>query len=214
MKYRKKGLRSLGLSLIAVLSLMAAFAAGAQAFENGEYKIEGKSPELTAFSLLHSVKVFRFLGIPLWSCLEHEKWHLSANGSGGGPIEFSACETLVEGCTVAEPIKGSIQSQLIRHKSKLFVRLTPESGTVMFKFTLNGAECALEGVYEVTGSTCGELEVGERVKQKLTFGPSTDKLCSELGATGLKVGKSEAFLEGTATEELLGENEGKKWGGV
>lgn len=91
-------------------------------------------------------------------------------GASNGTIEFTECKVdKPESCKVKEPIIFKFKDQLILPAEKEMVdEFKPEEGTTFVKITITG--CALEGIYNVTGTQTTDLVTEEsKTEQKLVF---------------------------------------------
>ncbi len=230
MKLRKHGLKALGLSFIAALSLMALTAAGAQAA--GEWKIETKT--MTELGLteeaikgkletgVKNILLVKTLNVNI-SCAAVDT---SANAKilkGGtltgslifltckvfadeaGEPELTACGTKSTGAAAGEIQTVAVTGEIILSGGENFVLVKPVSGTTFTTVELTGASCAAKGTYPITGTTVVKLGVEAK---ELLLTP-----IKEFTGDGLKFGENKAFLFGAAIAELNGAKLTKIWTG-
>src|SRR5450759_22722 len=104
-----------------------------------------------------------------------------------------------------------IDSELKANAGKIYDVLFPSGGEtepfVTLEILKKGTETCLvpEGQYPVTGEACGETNSEQKVKSPLTFSKTIEEACK--AAKPLMLKKVAAFLNGTSTQELVGEAE-------
>jgi hypothetical protein len=231
MSIAKRGPKTLGLSLIAVLGLMAFIATGAQA----NWEVEGK--ELTANETVAGK------GHTVWG-LSVEKKNLeiqctttaststllAKSGTAEGETKLTGCTTFSpigsgkvnSNCKPKEPIALGFKILLILHNGNVYLLLEGKKtggklGTIEFSEL-----CALTESSELLGSRvdeCGHLiEPGHtwvfldcaNGEARHYIRPASRLLfLSDL----FKFGSNEAEVSGITELELSGANKGKTWGG-
>lgn len=170
-----RGVRALGLSLVAVLGLMGLMAGSAGAnwlvLHNGVVV----EPDVTL-----SVKVHKeiILLVPAQNleilCLKAESdptapiLLLEKSTVGHGHIVISECTTIIKkvisnGCKPTESLLGGGLLELILHNAKNYILLKALAGKPLFHVKFDPVKCALLELSEVTGSLvfeCGKLVAG------------------------------------------------------
>jgi hypothetical protein len=219
------GPQTLALSVLAILSMMAFMAAGAQA----EWRIEGKG--IAANETIGASAVTE-IGIKVpslelsISCADL----ITDNGrilSGTGDWDFEGhlwdkCSTsqggkTLTGCKPLEPIVAKIKGTLLLHSSLTYIlgefdpstviRFSEETCALPSENLLNGTfveECLNEK--RETGSKLCETEMATHFIQ-----PAPEKSFPEFKLT---FGKNSASINGTDAWKLSGTNAGKKWSAV
>ncbi len=229
MKLRKHGLRAIGLSLIAALSVMAFSAAGAQAA--GEWKIGGKTmselklTEETATGKLEAVPKSKLLVKALNLSISCPTLHVNGvllvgpPASVHGTTTFLECkvfshepETELSACGVnsageaAGVIKtAKINGEVILSGAENIVLFKPSSGTTFTTVEITGKGCALANSYPITGTSVFKL--GAEAKEMLILS------LPEFAGDGLRFGEPKANLVGSALAELSGAKKGSAWTG-
>ena len=238
MSYRKYGLRAFGLSIIAVLGLMAFMAAGAQAswlylLSNGTLDELTSGTELVEVLKDEEGNLLLSNGIEI-KCAVVKGEDLLLEGStekgkalAKGKVAFSECKTFnkgvkAESCNPTnQPLQAAGTAHVILHNGINYVLFAPNAGGESFTEIIFGPKCALVESSEVTGelvAECGELNGSKqfvegdcathRVQQYLRAA-----LSQSLFGASLKFGELGASLDGIAIAELAGTREGLAWSG-
>lgn len=231
----KYGLKAFGVSLMAVLGLMAMFAVAAQA-ENlsdggkaGKFKVEGSSALVIGAKFVGVQEGAGKLLIAAKNAFVECKKGKVTSGEGVSESEvkavvlFEECATFEDkspfnaltACNViGEPAStGKVEAKgvgkAILHEGKLYVLLSGAPfATIKF-----GPECGIGVKVEVKGSVVAEVDNGEeKLTHLLTFSEAIQKLF-QVGGVGDKLlyGASEAFINASATVELTEKHAGKVW---
>jgi uncharacterized cupredoxin-like copper-binding protein len=227
--------RAFGLSMLAALSLMAAFAVSAQATTDaGAYFLKNKSGVEVPFLL---ATVTGKLETGTTALLLSPGRNLTIHCSGlvvnsgaletttlaHGEVTFSSCTVKAHKgeeieCTVDQPIvaKAEIKPNLHLEKektTKLFVTAEPLENLatgIFTKITLKGAFCPIAATYNITGKVSAEVTANDAVVNLITATEAFSKLVGDT----LRFGAFEAFLIGKAELELTGAHVGFKFGVV
>jgi hypothetical protein len=219
MVHRTSGLKVLGLSLLAALSLMV-FATGAHA--DGEFKIGGKTfgelkieEESFTGSLSESFNFLVAAALPFQincSKLAVSKGTLLLKGESHATFTLSECVAKEDkspfsqiSCTVA-PIELAALGIVDSIGGTAYLLFTPSNGTSFGNVELSGGFCTLTGSYPLKGSFAAEAG-GEAESVALAI--LTSKTEGPLG-DGLTFGESKASLTGKMSVSLSGANKGKK----
>ncbi len=228
MKLRKHGLRAIGLSLIAALSLMAFTAVSAQAA--GEWKIGGKTmselklteetvtgkvePELPLKLLIKALNIYLtcptihvngvLLVGPVASVHGTTTFLTCTVRSISPDEELKACGVKSTGQAAGVIATAKINGEVILSGAENVVLFKPSSGTTFTTVEITGASCAVKGTYPITGTSVFKL--GAEAKELLI-------LSIEFAGDGLKFGESKAILDGSALAELTGAKKGSAWTG-
>jgi hypothetical protein len=241
MNYRRKGLRALGLSLLAALGLMAFMAAGAQAYWLVEGKILAKAEAVAVKThvkgsllvpnqkLVVLCDVIQAAGLTLVPGGEKE-------GLAEGSVSFSECETHQNGkpapvCDPQEPIVAGGKAHIVLHgdPSRNYVLFEPATGLsgVFTHVTLGKGLCALPKLNEVTGTLMAECLKNSNL-EKVDCGLGTLQSEPLLQAVvsqgegdpetlfpehGLRFGANPAILDGVAGVRLNENHPNAPWGG-
>lgn len=217
MNLRKHYIKVLCLSAMAMLSMAAFTAAGAQA---AEWTIGGKPlTEVTAEELTLSIdtSVDVDLGFLQIGCKKvHTHTTIKKNGINDGSIGFSSCEVrdqngkpAGETCKVTENF--TFKAKGLLSKDAMY-DVFSSSGATFASITVEstpGKECLLieesPEVFEVTG-TIGALVSGNA----LMFSEAIETAAG----TKLEVGGHSAFIEGAVKQELIGPHKGEELGAI
>jgi hypothetical protein len=231
MSIKRNGLKVLGLSLVAVLGLMAFMAVGAQAgwlIEKVEIAAE---TEVTAKAHTPGILTIAKKNIEL-KCTElgAQSLKLIPKTTAKGEIQFKNCVTISPigsgtvqaSCKPVEPIKASGQAKLILHPEvggKNYVLFEPATGSTKFAIVEFPGGCALVETSEITGHLV--VECGKLVSEKFVGGDCKEEEATHLVQPNetlfptdtLNFGKNAATLKGIAAVTLAGANAGKLWAG-
>lgn len=236
---RKHGLRALGLSLMAALSLMA-FSSSAQAV-TGEWTIEGvgvlqgtesikgvqdstapsqllKSIAGKAEILIHCEEFSTDDGL-IYGAKEVAP---KPAGTSLATILYKKCITKLAGkesiiCKPVEPIEAKVRNLLVLDSAKNYILFEPhEAGKPFAEIKFGTGECSVPTT-PVTGSIVFQCEepAGTQVdcatlRKIQLISPAPAALFE---ADKLSFGVNPATLTGSAKLELSGGNAGKAWGG-
>jgi hypothetical protein len=224
MSYRSNGLKVLGLSLVAVLGLMAFLAAGAQASEQA-WLVEAK--DITApQKVIGKVHVEGNLEVEketnleiLCAVIETENLELiNATVEAKGKVKFKTCKAWQAGaekaaCKPVEPIVAGGKARLILHNAKNYVLFEPEVAGGNFAQIKFKEPCALPEVNNVKGNLVAECLKAENLaavdcaqEEKVHLLKANEVLFADALTYATKAAK----LLGVAAVEL--EN-GKPWCG-
>lgn len=238
----RKGLRALGLSLLAVFGLMAFMAAGAQAgwlILLGAVTDELKAGEVEEVQATQHVD--GILLVPGALNLEILCHEISSNdilliGSNNSALADATGKVLFNNCLtstitpltraakcdpVNQPIEAAGKAHIILHSGKNYVLFEPTTGlSGVFTVVKFGAECALVEDSEITGqlvAECGHLSggvfVGLDCKTHQTTGLLRQAPAALFPSDKLQFGEQNATLDGIAAVTLSGKNAGAGWGG-
>ena len=221
MSNSKRGLKALGLSLLAAMGLMAFLAAGAQA----TWDVQLKEIEKTAkFDGKFVAGQEGLLLVPEQNLVIHCSGFTVEDGlilalpglDAHADISYTGCKTLVKGventgCVpVILPVKALLKQ--ILHNGEVYILASPRE-TNFTVIHYNEDTCALPILPAVTGSVVFECYQGALVldtcaKDKIThtIRPATPALFA--GDT-LKYGLNAAEIHGEAEILLTGEDAGK-----
>lgn len=233
----RKGLRALGVSVVAAMGLMALMATGAQAnwqvLDPEGTIVEpdvtlGAEAHTTSITMVVPAKELEFLCKKLEPDPSAPLLLLEKSTVGHGHIIFKECITLSKGveqtkCKPVEPILAGGLVELVLSSSVNLLLFKPLTGKPFT--TINIPEtCALTSTSDVTGTLhaeCGKLEPANTF---VAVNCSTHEVNHLIRATanqaatgdGLFFGKNEAKLSGIAKTFINGPElyVGKKWGGV
>ncbi len=226
MKRGRKGIKILGVTLLAALGLMAISVSAAQA--SGEFLVNGaKFTALESFAGTGAKGELLTEGGLKLNCTASTVTGMINHNDQVGKVDatvlFSGCSVLENKfCTVypdaeeskAGHITAKVLGELGLHAEQHFVSLQALSGAFTTIFFV-GAACTLPEEVEVTGKTALLLPTAlvDSVNQKLT----TVSLAEEkllLGANSLFYGNEQAHLiEGEVKDlHLTGKEAGKTWG--
>jgi hypothetical protein len=233
MSIRRNGLKALGLSVIAALSLMAFMAAGAQA----NWLVEGvelKANETVSVAAHTEGK----LAVPAKN-IEFRCTTIGAEGlklvasseKAEGKVKFTGCTafqistgTAQANCKPKEPITAGGFALIILHTNgQNYILFSPETGKPFTTVELPEL-CALAETSPVTGSLVAECGKLAEVEKKLVFSHldcNTSEVthliqpasASLFEADKLKFGANPATLAGIAAVKLSGANVNKAWAG-
>ncbi len=234
MNYRKQAHKAFGLSLLAVLSLMALTASGAQA--SGTVLVKGLSPPFTVeiTGVQHNALEGRLLILNLnYEIFCHAasvSATLSSAGAGKGTITLEKClaqavsggalsgqacgleNMVVKGEALVILHSGNTALTTEQHGTGTgdpYLLITPEGGVSgTFVTVVNQTECALPEQVKVKG--CGVARIvttGDRVEHLL----STKGMLSLFGCK-LMYGSNESHLDVDALVSLAGSHNGLEWG--
>jgi hypothetical protein len=201
-----KRISAIGLALAAVFALVAVAAASASA---ATWKIEGK--EFTGEEKISSTGgpftlTVPKLGVAIKCEKEANTGKIFSKNKDESTIEFTKCAVeKAANCTVKEPIKSEVNTELIEVGGVVYDKFTPKKEPFT-TITLEGSGCVLKGSYEVKGTEAGQVGA-EAVESTLTF----SEAISKAAGTVLTFGADEAFLAGTSSQKLTGKEKGKKW---
>jgi hypothetical protein len=228
MSHPKRGLKALGLSLLAALGLMAFMAAGAQAnwliLHNGGTS-EAKATVSAKAHTEGNLKVEdSFKTEILCSTIAAQELSLGEKSTlAAGKVAFSGCKTWQSGkaqpnCNPAEPITAGGTAHLTLHNSKNYVVFKPSGAS--FAVVEFGELCALGEEVAVTGSLaaeCGWLTGGAFAGLDCNVhqveGLLRPVVPQSLLSTGLKFGANTASLTGSAGVRLTELFNGDAFGG-
>lgn len=233
MNYRKQGLRVFGLSILAVLGLMAFMAGGAQAnwlIETaGKELKENASVEVTQVGTGKLIVEKKNIEFQCSTLTSKELKLVASSAKGEGSVEFSGCKAFSppgsgkesKNCNpINQPIKASGLVLVVLHEGKNYL-LFEENGATPFATVKVGELCALVETSNVTGdltAECGDLE-GTPVAWVFLDCSNMAVLHlirpapAALFPNKLKFGANEAKLEGEASVILIGALLGKPFGG-
>ena len=222
MSNTKRGLRALGLSLMAATGLMVFMAAAASAAPLFEI---GHVPNLHA-TATGALKTEGLLSVPGQSnLLIHcatgtvTEGLVYADGTKAhATINYSNCKTLVEGkenakC-VAQILPVKVKLLPIAHSSKTYVLAEPlTAGQPFTTIHYNEETCALPSLPTVTGSVVFECEDGSLVQESCATLKLGTRLIKPAPAAlfptdTLKYGLFAATVEGEAEVTLTGAHTG------
>jgi hypothetical protein len=229
MSHRKFGLRAFGLSILAVLGLMAVMAAGAQA----EYKVAGVKLTANEAVAVETDETGNLL-VPAQELeikcteVEGENLTLVPETEVTGKLKFKNCVTFQKkaeskNCKPVEPITAGGKGHLVLNaaKTKTYVLFEPNKNAKNefepFTVVHFGELCALGEENPVTGFLAAECLTEalvankcetEQAKHLLKQAPATEF------ADELKFGKNPATLDGVAAAKLNGKNATKLFSAV
>jgi RHS repeat-associated protein len=202
---------------IAVMALgIAALCAGTAAAAS--WTIEGKTlselglseESVTSAATSMSIEVPK-ISLKVECELEKGTGKIFSAGTDEATMELSKCKVAkAAACTVTTPITLKVKTELLKKAGIVYDVLKPLTGETIGTFTIKGEECAFgpSKEFKLTGSTAGQLELEEAVKEGLGF----SKAIAEAAGTSMLAGANPAFLIGTSSRELSGIKKGKKWG--
>jgi len=214
MSYARRGLRALGVSILAALGLMAVTAGGAQGdflVENGTAPIAGalENPLESNFRILGlNIEFFCHGGTASGS--------VELIGHGHATLELTEClvqgvnsagELVGEPCALENNIVAKTLVSLILHNEKPYLLFSPLEGEVFAM--VSGEPCPIPDS-TVKGSVVASISNPD--------GDDVTKLISTKGNLSLFTsgklfyGKNEAHMSADATVELTGAFKGVKWG--
>jgi len=209
--HRRRNLSPLFASLLAVLALSAVTAGVAHA---GEWRVKGQTFEELKVEK-ETIKgtggePFKLNDPALNFAYKCSSLSLTGSvikkGTGEGTLKLTECSAVelksgepIASCTVA-PITTEIKLELVEFEEVVYAKVTPLKGETFVKIKNEGAGCVLPKELALSGSTAGELEEKEQVKQPLTF---SEKASTATG-TQLKLGTNAASNEGKILVELTG----------
>lgn len=211
---RRRNATALTLLILAMALLTAA--ACASTASAAAWTIEGKTlgelglseESVTSTATPMSIEVPK-LSLKVECELEKGTGKIFAASTDEATMELSKCKVVgSKVCTVTEPIVLKVKTELIKKAGIVYDVLKPLTGEVIGTLTLKGELCPFPKELKLTGSTAGQLELGEAVKQGLGF----SKAIAEAAGTSMLAGANSAFLIGTSNRELSGGKKGKKWG--
>ena len=218
----KRGLRALGLSLLAATGLMVFMAAGASA---ASFDVNGTSGlHATATGQL---KEEGLLKVEAQNLIIHCATATVTNGliyadgtKAHATINYSKCKTLVKnienpGCVpTIDPVNVKILP--ITHSSKSYLLVEPLTGTQFTQIHYNEETCGLPVLPAVTGTvvfecedgslkeeSCSTLKVTRLIKPASLTLFSSDTLKYGLNAATLEKGEAEISLTGDHTGQTL-----------
>ena len=224
MSNAKRGLKALGLSLLAAMGLMVFMAEGASA---ASFDVNGKSGLHATFSA--QLKEEALLSVPGQSNLVihcatatvTEGLIYTDGTKAHATINYSNCKTLVEGkenakCA-AEILPVKVKILPITHSGKSYLLVEPlETGKPFTTFHYNEENCALPSLPSLTGSVVFECENGSLVQESCSTLKSvrlirpapaalfpSDAMKYGLFAQTLEKGESEVFLTGGHSGQTL-----------
>jgi hypothetical protein len=126
-------------------------------------------------------------------------------GTDAATITFSGCSIPVAPACVVPNISASVGTHLKEVGGKIYDIFRPATGTVFATIVVEG--CALEGEFEVKGTTAGLDSEASTEKKAHTLAFSGAN--STAAGTALTFGGNAATLTGSATETLM--PEGSNW---
>ncbi len=228
MNYRRQGLRALGLSILAVLGMMAFTATAAQA-GGGEWLIETSSGVKTTLKNLSGLESITGEQEGLFNRLYILKLNLlvkckktvvseahivsSPLGHGKATISFSTCEVTdlslnPVACTLQEPIVTKVLALLVKHNGAGYILFSPQVGLKFALVKSSGEFCTLPKEAEVKGHVVAEIKVKDEVNNLI----STKLTLTLFPNHTLEYGAHVAHLEADALISLNDVHKGKKWG--
>lgn len=222
MNYRRYGLRSLGLSLLAAFSLMAFTAAGARAGA-GEWLIEDKTVaelpgELESVTAevegLGRLLILKLNLLLKCETIQVSEAHIVPTGHAAGSILFDDCYyTSVSGlvknqvCEV-DHFATEVLALLIKHEGAAYILFTPLVGQAFLTMQNLGEECSLPKSLEVKGSVVAEIKVKDKIVNLISTKSTLTLFPNDVITYGTHV----SHLETDATVQLAGNDEGGTWG--
>lgn len=229
---RNHKLRALGLAVLGALSMMAIFAAGAQAqaFLINEANAGALKATVTGAQEGTGQLLVKQRGINI-KCTGFtvNSGLIESTTHGQGEITFEGCKVFNHNgdgalavCTVHssgaanEIIKASALLLPVLHGGGNYVRAEhTKTGEVLNPFTtieVLGASCAARGTYATKGSVVAEVTAATNntVTPLINLSETIQKLLGDV----LSFGAFEAFINGSATLSLTGTHAGMKLGVV
>lgn len=236
MSHTRHGLKTLGLCLVAALSLVALTAADAQAKGQwmvsnanvnapGEVTGELDSAEATLLSFVGATNTPMAV---LCTHLEIDNASLSNEGKSLGELKFSTCRTLLNNvesmvCLPFEPLVAKVKGLLVKRGGHTYDLFTPDEGTTFatLHFDKDGTEeCTLPEELSITGSIVaqclfnngGSVESGcehELETQLIEQAP-----VSLFPSDVIKFGEKTMSLVGSVNLHLLAPHLGETWSGL
>jgi len=224
MSYARRGLRALGVSILAALGLMAVTAGGAQA--SGTFLIAGLAAPWSNVPIVGEADAplanqNRFwilnLNIEVYCHEAAVGGTISSNGHGHAEIKFTTClvhpvnssgELILEPCQLDSSILGKTLVLVILHNSKPYLLFSPLEGK--FLFHLTDTEPCPVPVAGFSGSIVATVSNPD--------GDDVTKLISTKGTLALFTtdklfyGKNEVHLDADFYISLSGGHQGLKWG--
>lgn len=194
--------------MLAIGALLAATANGASWTIEGKTLSElGLSEEsITSTATPMSIEVPK-IALKVECELEKGTGRIFSASTDEATMELSKCKAVkAEACAV-EPMTLKVKTELIKKAGLVYDVLKPLTGETIGTLMLKGAECPFPTKLNLTGSTAGQLELGETVKQGLGF----SKAIAEAAGTSMLGGANPAFLIGTSIRQLSGARAGKAW---
>ncbi len=223
----QRGLKALGLSILAALGLMVTTAGGAQA--SGTFLIQGLAPPWTHLitgageNNLDSYLLILKLNVKI-SCHAVSLTGTIKN-TGHGHVSFKLSSCLVTdsasesvGCTLAEPIEFRYLVLAILHNSKPYLLFSPLDGLAGGTIKASGEFCTLPKEATIKGSfvTWISNPDGDDVTKLI----STKAIPPAQKPTMLELFPGDALMYGShvmhlifdANVALAGPGEGRAWG--
>lgn len=197
--------------MLAIGALLAASASGASWTIEGKTLSElGLSEEtVTSSATSMSIEVPK-ISLKVECELEKGTGKIIAASTDEATMELSKCKVGAAKLCTVEPFTLKVKTELIKKAGIVYDVLKPLTGETIGTFTIKGEECAFgpKKEFKLTGSTAGQAELGEAVKEGLGF----SKAIAETAGTSMLSGTNPAFLIGTSIRELSGAKKGKTWG--
>ena len=222
-----RGLRLIGLSLVAAFAFVAFAAATAQAEDwlietsAGVHELVTANKPISITKETNAVLHTTLGGASVLiecTAVAISEGQLETEGKGSGKLTYSSCTTSLNGavsaiCKPTEPITTvKIKAEVFNHNGEDYTLLSPGTGTTFFKFKFPNEECILNPEKEVTGT----IVVKDCEGKGMVF--LTRHLIEEAGATlfasgahinSVKIGANAASILGSIWIELAAPQAGK-----
>lgn len=234
MRFRKHGLKVIGLSLMAALSLMAIAASSAQAVELGhwytratpggaETLLNSTGTLVVEKDVMPTLEVAGLNVKVLCTDVESESATIESTGKGAAALAFkTSCEARSISpdaklpCTVAESIKASVLALPFLHSDgKVYYLFEPSAGTTFTTLKFGGAECTLPEEVKVTGTAvveeCLHHDFNVFLLRHLLQEASASLFSSGTLKDALKFGAQSARLNGSIWLKLTGAHNDLEW---
>ena len=140
------------------------------------------------------------------STVEEKGGEISAPTGGKADLEFSGCEvTKPANCTVTEPIKVEVNTELVGPAPGVEVKFLPKNEGVFTTIALKGEKCSIKEPFNVTGTQTCALPGGE------TEATEHEIACASAGSALKAGGKAATFKGGVKKLEI---STGGNWSAV
>lgn len=220
MNYRNRGLKMLGVSLVASLAMLAFSAVAAQA----DYLIEGKTfaalgIEQETFSI-SSDAPSKLVASELSTEINCGKTMLTGGtilllGVSHGNLTLEECTFLdsfsseeVPACTV-DNFTLSLLGQTITHNGVKYILFKPTTGGVFTRIKVLGKECVVAGEHELKGTFASSINAGSLATHTLSLANAA--LATLLGDSLSYSGFAASFTSPSLLMKLTGAFAGKAW---